>query len=50
MKDLEFNILAFPRNKYPRSAHGSWCAVERYLATRRAPATEAAYEACLGAF
>ena len=47
MKDLEFNILAFSRNKSPRSG---WRAVERYLAARRAPATEAAYEACLGAF
>ena len=47
MKDWEFNILAFSRNKSPRSG---WRAVERYLAARRAPATEAAYEACLGAF
>ncbi len=47
MKDMEFNILAFSRNKSRRSG---WRAVERYLAARRAPATEAAYEACLGAF
>ncbi len=31
MKDLEFNILAFSRNKSPRSG---WRAVERYLAAR----------------
>ncbi len=47
MKDLDFNILDFPGKK--RGPEG-WRAVERYLAARRAPATEAAYEACLGAF
>ena len=50
MKHLDFNILAFSRNNSPRSGPAGWRAVERYLAARRAPATEAAYEACLGAF
>ncbi len=50
MKYLDFNILGFPGKKRPRSAPAGWRAVERYLAACRAPATEAAYEACLVAF
>ncbi len=50
MKDLDFNILEFQRKKRAPGDPAGWGAVERYLAARRAPATEAAYEACLGAF
>ena len=50
MKDFEFKVLDFPLKSAAAVAEEGWGAVERYLAARRAPATETAYEACLGAF
>lgn len=50
MKDLEFKLLAFPRKRPSPADKADWGAVERYLAARRAPATETAYAACIRAF